>query len=207
MYNLRSFVSAQWPNVPADARKFGNCGNSIYWRSDVIRTPTIHGSIFSRKKAFSAFDDRRVHNGSNTKMEKCMQEEKHAGPVVQSSRKPFLPAWAKWCLGAILSLLPFGKKKWESFVRLEDEVEDVAEVVEKVASVAEKVSSKVADTLPEDSKLKGAAELVEYVSKEAEKDAQLIIELIHKVDKLKQEAVERVVEPILEQEIEKFTDE
>ncbi|XP_058221338.1 uncharacterized protein LOC131331425 [Rhododendron vialii] len=200
MYSLRGFALYQWRSVLANARRSGNCDGLLYWRSDVT-TPTIHGSAFARKNACLLIDDRRWHNGSNVKMEKCISRAKRViGPEVQSSRKPFLPTWAKWSLGAILSLLTFGKEKWECFLRLEGKVENVAEVVEKVASVAEKVSSEVADVLPEDSKLKDAAQLVEYVSKEAEKDAHLILKLIHKVDKLKQEAVERVVEPIRKHE-------
>ncbi|KAF7142121.1 hypothetical protein RHSIM_Rhsim06G0077000 [Rhododendron simsii] len=199
MYSLRGFASYQWRSVLANARGSGNYDGLLYWRSDAT-TPTIHGSAFARKNACLLIDDRRVHNGSNVKMEKCISRAKRVEPEVQSSRNPFFPSWAKWSLGAILSLLTYGKEKWECFLRLEGKVEDVAEVVEKVASVAEKVSSEVADVLPEDSKLKDAARLVEYVSKEAEKDAHLILKLIHKVDKLKQEAVERVFEPIRKHE-------
>ncbi|KAG5543914.1 hypothetical protein RHGRI_016616 [Rhododendron griersonianum] len=186
MYSLRGFASYQWRNVLANARRSGNCDGLLYWRSDVT-TPTIHGSAFAWKNACLLIDDRRVHNGSNVKMEKCMSRAKRIGPEVQSSRKPFLPT----CFDSGPAFI---------YVAYLGEVESVAELVEKVASVAEKVSSEVADVLPEDSKLKDAAQLVEYVSKEAEKDAHLILKLIHKVDKLKQEAVERVVEPIRKHE-------
>ncbi|GFZ10242.1 hypothetical protein Acr_21g0008410 [Actinidia rufa] len=120
--------------------------------SDVM-TRAIQGSGFSRERAFSVIGDGRVHNGSTVKM-------------------------ARWTLGAILSLLPFGKEKWEGFLRIEGQVENVAEAVENVAEVVEKVA--------------GVAE------KEAAKDANFAINVIHKVEELKQEVVEKVVEPVNE---------
>jgi len=60
-------------------------------------------------------------------------------------------------------------------------VEKVAEVVEKVATVAEKVSEDLAETLPEDAKLKKVAAVVESASKQAAHGAQITEEFIHKV--------------------------
>lgn len=62
-----------------------------------------------------------------------------------------------------------------------DAVENAAEIVEKVATVTEKVSSRVADRLPEDAKLKNAALLVEHAAKEAAEEAHLAKDIIHKV--------------------------
>ncbi|XP_057468943.1 uncharacterized protein LOC130758127 [Actinidia eriantha] len=193
MSSLRAFGSYYLRSVLASP-----CGSDV-------RTWATHGLGFSRERAFSVIGDGRVHNGSTVKMEKRINKEKHVGHAVPSFHKRFFPTWARWTLGAILSLLSFGKEKWEGFLRIEGQVENVAEavenvaeVVEKVAGVAEKVSGKVADKLPEDCGLKDVASLVESVSKEAAKDANFAINVIHKVEKLKQEVVEKVVEPVNE---------
>ncbi|XP_008804792.2 uncharacterized protein LOC103717974 isoform X2 [Phoenix dactylifera] len=114
---------------------------------------------------------------------------------------------ARWALGSLLALiLPFWQNKWMTLLRLEGEVEMVAdvvenaaEIVEKVATVTEKVSSEVADRLPYDGKLKNAALQVEHAAKEAAEEAHLAKDIIHKVDELKHE-VEMLLEPITETE-------
>ncbi|XP_042379039.1 uncharacterized protein LOC121971709 [Zingiber officinale] len=108
-------------------------------------------------------------------------------------------SWAKWLIGSALALLiPLWKKGWPALLRIEEEVEKVAdaaevaaEVVEQIAGVVEKVSSEVAEKLPEESKLKGAVLLVEQVSKEAAEEAQAARDIIHKVNEVRQE-VEKI---------------
>ncbi|RWW64020.1 hypothetical protein BHE74_00028767 [Ensete ventricosum] len=101
-------------------------------------------------------------------------------------------------------ILPFWEKKWRTLLRIEGEVEMVAdameevfEVVEKVATVVEKVSSEVAERLPEEGKLKDAVLSVEHVSREAAEDAHLAKDIIHKVDEVKQE-VELLLESVVD---------
>lgn len=60
-------------------------------------------------------------------------------------------------------------------------VETVAEVVEKVATAAEKVSAKVAEKLPDDSKLKIAAMEAEHVSEITAHGAHATTNFIHQV--------------------------
>ncbi|KAF8406059.1 hypothetical protein HHK36_008139 [Tetracentron sinense] len=146
------------------------------------------------------YADRGFHSAMDTNMGKDNNGNLPPAPPVPP--KPGFPTWARWVLGSILSLfLPFSKKKWEELLRLEgeveivaEEVENVAEVIEKVATITEKVAAEVEDMLPHDGKLKEAAFLIEHISKEAARDAQLTINFIHKVDHLKQD-VEMIVEP------------
>ncbi|OVA09278.1 hypothetical protein BVC80_8359g6 [Macleaya cordata] len=119
-----------------------------------------------------------------------------------SRPKPDYPSWTRWIFGAILTLvLPFWKEKLNKLLKLEEEVEMVAEVVENVAEtvervavVTEKLSSEVADKIPGDGKLKKAALLIERASTEATKDARIAEDIIHKVEELKQD-VETLIEP------------
>lgn len=140
-----------------------------------------------------------VHDKLDVKMESKIQSR------APHASKSSAGIWLRWMLWPILSLvLPLWKKRLTNLLRLEDEVEqvaevveDTAEVVEMVAEAAEKVSSGLANKLSHDGKLKDAVLLVERVSKEVEKDAQVTIDFIHKVDEIKQE-VETLVEPIID---------
>ena len=60
-------------------------------------------------------------------------------------------------------------------------VEAVAEVVETVAHKVEDVADGIADSLPEDGKLKAAFEAVEAIAKETARDAHMVDQLIEKV--------------------------
>ncbi|CAL9073343.1 unnamed protein product [Musa textilis] len=124
-----------------------------------------------------------VHSESSTDAD-VRQPSSHRPPP----RSP-LSTWARWALGSMLTLiLPFWVKKWRTLLRIEGEVEMVAdaveevfEVVEKVATVVEKVSSEVAERLPEEGKLKDAVLSIEHVSREAAQDAHLANDIIHKL--------------------------
>ncbi|XAR49482.1 hypothetical protein NMG60_11032704 [Bertholletia excelsa] len=127
--------------------------------------------------------------------------------------KPGFPAWAKWLLGSMLSLvLPLWNQKWAKLLSFEakveqvmEEVETVVDVVEKVATTAEKVSVEVADKLPVDGKLKEAALFVEHLSEETAKDAELTKDFIHKVEVLKHDLTDlgTLVEPVVDKIIAK----
>ncbi|XP_077224905.1 uncharacterized protein LOC143858154 [Tasmannia lanceolata] len=125
-------------------------------------------------------------HGGRSKLNANMENKLQ--PAAPNPPKPGFPLWARWVLGSILSLFLMKILKIESEVEnVAEMIENAAEVVEKVAEVVEKVSSEVADKLPDDGKLKDAVLLVERVSNEAAKDAQTTIDFIHKVDELKQE--------------------
>ncbi|XP_039689702.1 uncharacterized protein [Medicago truncatula] len=119
----------------------------------------------------------------------------------------------KWIVCSLLSfMLPLWSQSWGKLERIEGEaeiviegVEKVAEVVEKVATVAEKVSEDLAETLPEDAKLKKVAVVVESASKQAVHGAQITEEFIHKVEKVTNdmEELESFVEPLIDKIVKK----
>ncbi|KAI4318464.1 hypothetical protein MLD38_032165 [Melastoma candidum] len=110
------------------------------------------------------------------------------------------PYWVKWIAGsASLAFTIWNWRYWKRIPLIEgkaeeimEEIETVAEVVEKVANVAEQVSEKVADSIPDDNKLKEAALIVERLSKAAEEEAQITQDIIHKVDGVKQDVEELI---------------
>ncbi|XP_059311266.1 uncharacterized protein LOC132062790 [Lycium ferocissimum] len=142
------------------------------------------------------------------KTDQVKNEANKVPPEEPAPSKPNLFAWAKWLLGSIISIfLPFWKEKWDSFRRIEGEVEKVAEEVEEAADIVAALATKtenvmegVAGTLPENSILKEAAIAVENASAVVAKDAQLTSNFIHKVEDVEQDLkdLEKMVEPIIE---------
>ncbi|PWA72917.1 Chloramphenicol acetyltransferase-like domain-containing protein [Artemisia annua] len=142
--------------------------------------------------------------------EKDMEQEDAALDVQPSDAAPPRPnifSWVKWVLGSILPLLfSFWKQNWDSMLKLEGkveevakEVEEVAEVVEKVASTTEKMSAEVAEKL-DNGELKQVALMVEHASTIIANDARMTEEFIHKVGDLKQDItdLENMVDRVID---------
>ncbi|XP_055814834.1 uncharacterized protein LOC129884570 [Solanum dulcamara] len=142
------------------------------------------------------------------KKDQGKNEASKVPPVEPPPSKPTFFAWAKWLLGSILSIfLPLWKENWDSFRKIEGEVEKVAEEVEEavevvalVASKTENVMAGVAVKLPENSLLKEAAIAIENASDVVAKDAQLTSNFIHKVEDLEQDLkdLDKMIEPLIE---------
>ncbi|XP_077213976.1 uncharacterized protein LOC143848797 [Tasmannia lanceolata] len=112
--------------------------------------------------------------------------------------KPNLPNWLRDIVITVISItLPFWKQDVEEFLKIEEEVENTAEVVEEVAEAMEKASTDVAEK--SDGPVKDAALFVERVSKELDKGSEETLEILHKFDELKKD-VEELVEPFTNQE-------
>ncbi|XP_010266756.1 PREDICTED: uncharacterized protein LOC104604186 [Nelumbo nucifera] len=197
-YNLRSFLRL----ITRYRSQIGAFSSDHL--PDISTRNHLHGAPINHGLKFLSVSHSRLHTSPDTKMVVKDNVDDVKPPVPPPSSRTSFSSWAKWVLGSILSLfLPFWKHKWENLLRLEDEVEMVAErvenvarAVEKVASVAEKVSAEVADIIPHDGKLKEAALLVERVSKETAKDAQLAQDIVHQADELKQE-LDTIIEPFV----------
>ncbi|CAN4111944.1 unnamed protein product [Withania somnifera] len=172
--------------------------------SKVSTTRISYGSSTSPGLRFISSGEYRIPN----KMDQGKNEASKVPPVEPALTKPNLFSWAKWLLGSILSIfLPFWKENWDSFRRIEVEVEKVAEEVEAAADVVALVGSKTENVmagitvqLPENSLLKEAAVAVEHAAAVVAKDAQFTSNFIHKVDAVEQDLkdLEKMVEPFIE---------
>ncbi|CAN6480070.1 unnamed protein product [Victoria cruziana] len=184
--------------------------------SPELATPFRHSHSFSRSQAkkmaavqreseggeTAEFETQGIHQTANGGSKMSVTER---GTARSSAGK--FSAWARWLLGSLVAVIfPYWQMKWQSFRRIEGEIETVAENVEsalemaeKVAAAAEKVSEEVAASLPSDGKLKDAALFVEHVSEEARREAELTLKLIREVAQAKKD-METIMEPIEHQE-------
>ncbi|XP_020582453.1 uncharacterized protein LOC110026040 [Phalaenopsis equestris] len=161
-------------------------------------------SYYRRNVLFSSMIGHGYHPPSNLRIASFTCRNLHSRLELNNSNNSIKPSlypqsyfysWAKWILGSILATaLPFWNRSWKKLLRLEDEVEIVAEavesaaeIVEKVANVAEKVSSDIAEQMPKNGKLKEAVLFVENVAEEVAEAAQHTQEIIHKMEELKEE--------------------
>ncbi|CAN4107936.1 unnamed protein product [Withania somnifera] len=171
----------------------------------------IHGVVPTTRIGYGGSGLRFISSGEyriSNKTDQGKNEASKVPPVDPAPSKPNLFSWAKWLLGSILAIfLPFWKQKWDSFRRIEGEVEKVAEEVEEAAEVVASVASKTenvmagfAGKLPENSLLKEAAVAVEHASAVVAKDAQFTSNFIHKVEDVEQDLkdLEEMVEPFIE---------
>ncbi|XP_031492744.1 uncharacterized protein LOC116259199 [Nymphaea colorata] len=166
--------------------------------SQVKKRPAAQQETMGGETAESHGIDHIVNNGHKISVTQL-------GTAYGSPRK--FSTWVRWLLGSIVVIIfPYWQTKWQNFLRIEGEIEAVAEkvegaveVVEKVAAVAEEVSEEVAESLPSEGKLKDAVLFVKHVSEEAKKEAELALKLIHEVAEAKEDA-ETIMEPIIHQE-------
>ncbi|XVF17312.1 hypothetical protein REPUB_Repub10bG0109300 [Reevesia pubescens] len=133
-------------------------------------------------------EHRKTRTKINTKKIKMFCNSVEAGST-STSPGASSNSWKRWMMGLLLSaVLSFWKHKWEPLLTFKkkvdtvvESVESVVEVVEKVAEEVEKVADKVADSLPENGKLKEAVSFIETIAKETAKDARIAEEIIQKV--------------------------
>lgn len=202
-YKLRSLVTLlhQYYRV-----RFNATQHSSQLQGVVPTTRIGYGGSVSPGLRFISSGEYRIPNKTDQVKNETLASE--VPPVAPAPSKLNLFTWAKWLLGSILSIfLPFGKEKWDSFRRIQgevekvgEEVEEVAEVVAAVATKTENVMAEVAGKLPENSILKEAAVAVEHASAVVAKDATLTSNFIHKVEDVEQDLkdLEKMVEPFIE---------
>lgn len=190
------------------ASRFQSSYGGLKRNSPIVTTTRVESRNWNRNPGLQFFSTK-----SNTSTNANRIKNDEIQPEAPASKFFAFSSWVKWIVCSLLSfMLPLWSQSWGKLERIEGEaeiviegVEKVAEVVEKVATVAEKVSEDLAETLPEDAKLKKVAVVVESASKQAVHGAQITEEFIHKVEKVTNdiEELESFVEPLIDKIVKK----
>lgn len=109
----------------------------------------------------------------------------------------FIPHWVRWLFGSMVTLwgghMADLLKIERDVEKVAEMVEDIAEAVEKVATMTEEISKDIEEEFPQDGAINKVAHFVEHLSEEVIEDAQATQEFIHQIT-----STEKIVETSIE---------
>lgn len=211
---VQSATSTSWSNYPVNPHKYSTSFSSPgHLRfANIWQPPFAYGALLSQPRrmgisepvGFNAYLIRHLSDHSkahNHEKDKDVSGENRSRDRNLNGNENrifwFVPHWLRWLFGSMVTLWGGHMANLLKIERDVEEVaelvEDIAEAVEKLATMTEEISKDVEEEFPQDGAINKVAHFVEHLSEEVIEDAHATQEFIHQMT-----STEKIVETSIE---------
>lgn len=206
-----STSSKNYPVIPHKCRRSYSSPGHLRF-ANIWRPPFAYGALLSQPRrlgvsefvGYNLYIARRLSDHSkaqNHEKDRDLSGKNRSRDININGNENhtfwFMPRWLRWLLGSMITLWGGHNtdllKIERDMEKVAEMVEDIAETVEKVATMTEEISKDIEEEFPQEGAINKVAHFVEHLSEEVIEDAHGTKEFIHKMT-----STEKIVETSIE---------